>query len=414
MAINIKNYVDITTTFPSANVAGRSFGGLVFTASEMLPQEGEDVAESLKEAKATYDGGGVCYLTLEEVTLLFGNAKDEYRFAEGYYSYISPSGRFASRLAFSKVMGKESPLEAFTRVNKITNLFGSFTFLSVAGSGSSSDTGDADLNNLIDVARYNDSLDTKYLFVVNRPVGNATVETVTNECKAFSKFAGTVYVSGKTDASGYMPMAILGSTDYSNGQVVNFMFKQFETEEPTVEDDATYTAFNQASVNFYGRAQTYGQTLDFYQRGFNTNGVDTAVYCNEMWFKSVSETALMNFLVSRERLSADPLGVDLAKLEVVDCCSDAIRNGMFMQKELDAKDLRDVREIVLDTGGSETDVGSVEADVSTKGYSVYAYLDTVNDEVKLGKEAEKVIKYYVFYGTADSVKHIKGNDILLK
>lgn len=427
MAINIKNYVDISTTFPSANVAGRSFGGLVFTANDMLPQgEGSD----LKEAYDTFMSGGVCYLSLDEVKLLFGELKDstindeeevsdplakytdEYGFAFGYYNYISPSGRFASRLAFSKVMDGESPSKAFKRVNAITNMFGSFVFLSIAGGGeSSSDSAlgvgsDKDIQDLKELAQEVALLDTKYLMVVNRKRGSLSPKIVAKECKEnFADIKGVVYVSGATDKSGYMPMAILGSTDYTDGQVVNFMFKQFDTEVPTVFDDDSYNDFDEANVTFYGRTQTNGQTLDFYQRGFNTDGTDTAVYCNEMWFKAACETALMNMLVSRERLPADALGVDLVKLEVVECCSDAISNGMFMQKELTAKDIRVIREIIISSGGTDTDVGSVEADISTKGYSVYAYLDTSKNE--------KMIKYFVFYGTADSVRYIKGNNILL-
>lgn len=423
MAINIKNYVDISTTFPSANVAGRSFGGLVFTAKEAL----EQTSEEMKEVYDTYMDGGVTFLTIDEVGALFGKGvynsetstwdeppSAEYEFAEGYYNYISPSGRFASRIAFSKIGAGESPKQAFERVNKITNLFGSFTFLSASGSGDSTSGESDDISALKDVAEANALLDAKYLFVVNRIIGKRTNRQVTDECALFKDYKGTVYIASNSDISAYMPMAILGSTDYTNGQVVNFMFKQFSSEKPTVEDDSTYAAFNKGFVNFYGRTQTNGQTLDFYQRGFNTDGTDTAVYCNEMWFKSNCETALMNLLVSRERLPADALGVDLVKLEVVDCCADAIRNGMFMQKELTAKDIRGVREIVVGTGGTDTDVGSIDADISTKGYSVYAYLSSMENEQKLGPTSEKVIIYYVFYGTADSVRYVKGNDILLK
>lgn len=425
MAINIKKYVDISTTFPSADVAGRSFGGLVFTATEMLPDKGQ--LPEYKEAYETYNDGGVCFLTLSEVGALFGaglwnsetqkwdvEPSEEYLFATGYYGYVSPSGRFASRMCFSKVLNGERPIDAFKRVNATTNLFGSFTFLSLSGGGESSVIAeDVDISLLVEVAEYNQTLDTKYLFVVNRVRGELPASNVTQECRLFKDISGTCYVSGKTAVSAYMPMAILASTDYSAGQVVNFMFKQFSTEEPTVFDDDTYKKFNLNLVNFFGRTQTNGQTVDFYQRGFNTNGTDTAIYCNELWFKSICETALIDLEVSRERISADPLGVDLVKLEVVDCCSNAIRNGMFMQKELVASDLRSIREIIINSGGSETDVGSIEADVSTKGYSVYAFLKTIADEALSGVK-EKSIVYYVFYGTADSVRYIKGNDILLK
>lgn len=444
MAINIKNYVDITTTLPNADVAGRSFGGLVFTAMDMLPQE---EGSELKEAYDTFEAGGVCYLNLDEVGILFGTLKDspkatsigvdkeeddplakytdEYGFALGYYDYISPSGRFASRLAFSKVMDKESPLDAFNRVNAITNQFGSFVFLSLAGSGDASsdsgsgtesDTGaDKDIQALKEMAEEVAKLDTKYLVVVNRTRGSLSPGVVAKECSDnFANIKGVVYVSGASDKSGYMPMAILGSTDYTNGQVVNFMFKQFNTETPTVFDDDTYKTLNSAYVNFYGRTQTNGQTLDFYQRGYNTNGTDTAVYCNEMWFKAICETALTNLLMSRESLPASALGIDLVKLEIIDCCASASRNAMFMPKEPIAQDVRAIREIVTSTGGDETDVGAIEADVSTKGYSVYAVLFSREDNLGAKPTSEKTITYYVFYGTADSVRYIKGNDLLLK
>ena len=66
------------------------------------------------------------------------------------------------------------------------------------------------------------------------------------------------------------------------------------------------------------------------------------------------------------------------------------------------------------SGGEELEVDGIIVDVGTKGYSIYAYLSEMADADKLGKTSEKIIVYYVFYGTADSIRFIKGNDILLK
>ena len=87
---------------------------------------------------------------------------------------------------------------------------------------------------------------------------------------------------------------------------------------------------------------------------------------------------------------------------------------MFMQKEPTGQDLRTVREIINATDGNSLDVDSIEADISSKGYSVYAYLGETDDDYK-GEWAknEKCIVYYVFYGTADSVRFIKGTNVLL-
>ena len=415
MAINSKNFVDISTTFPKAGATNRAFGGMVFTLSEALPQDADSAYLSIV---ADYDGGKDIALSQDDVISVFGINSKEYEFATGYYSFTSPTGRFPCKLKFKKQDSGKSLLDNFKELDKATNAFGSFTFLAPADSSTSTATASDDyLSQLLEVAVYNHSLDTKYLFVVNQKArGDANdYMTAIANCDKFSKVSGTCFVYGATDVSSYMPMAILASTDYSNGQVVNFMFKQFDdTEIPTVYDQTVYSKFNQGLVNFYGQTQTNGQTLSFYQRGFNTNGTDTAAYCNEMWFKAECETALLELLISSERIPADQNGVASVKIAVADVCSAASRNGSFMQKEASQTDRKTVREIVNLSGGEEQDVDGIVVDVGTKGYSIYAYLSEMTDSERLGKTTEKIIIYYVFYGTADSVRFIKGNDILLK
>ena len=420
MAINSKNYVDISTTFPKAGATNRAFGGLVFTTGTVLPQEEDPEYAGIV---AAYNAGKDISLSLDEVRAVFGKESKEYKFAEGYYSYTSPSGRFPCKLKFKALDTSLSLLENFIELDKDTNAFGSFTFLR-SESGSDSTASESDyLKELLHVAEYNDALDTKYLFVVNQKAnaGELDYKTAIDNCgasaetaKNFALYSGVCYVYGASDVSAYMPMAILASTDYTNGQVVNFMFKQFPEETPTVFDSKTYSEMNQGLVNFYGRSQTNGQTLDFFQRGFNSNGTDTAAYCNEMWFKAECETALMELLLKSERLSADQNGVASVKVAVADVCTIASNNGTFMNKDAEADDKKVVREIVSLSGGDELDVDGIIVDVGTKGYSIYAYLAEKEDHEKLGKTNEKIIVYYVFYGTADSVRYIKGNDILLK
>ena len=472
MAIDIKNYVDITTTFADTNPGVRSFGGLVFTAGAVLdsavpldpvtnnpiPYDEDGNAyskdgtgkyvyytkdsttyywtwdDTVKNYSCTIDGetyypanydsiaryeklksGNVVQLTRDEVALMFGKNSEEYKFANGYYSYISPSGRFASRLSFVVLQPGVSLVDAFIETDKQTNLFGSFTVLSVPQSGDSSsdDSTDNEMAELVALAKENARLDTKYLFVVAR---NEPKSLAITHSELFRSISGTCYIHGTSTASAYMPMAIFASTDFTNGQVVNFMFKQFTTEEPTVTGDSDYTAFNHACVNFYGRTQSNGQTLDFYQRGFNTDRQDTAVYCNEVWFKSACETQLVQLLTSNERIPASAFGVDLVKLEIMGVCSQAVVNGTFMQKSsIQADDMRAIREIIYNTGGDVSLINIIEADISSKGYSIYAYLGgPIEDNDRLGIGSEYVIAYYVFYGAADSIRFIKGNNILLK
>lgn len=481
MAINSRNFVDISTTFPSAEVSGRAFGGLVFTAAEMqaakdkfgnliptkengdaYPQvEGTNIITYYADAAklhawvwnedvknyqceidgevvypgnasdisvvVTYDSGEPVSLNLNDVRRLFGTVvtgggaiedTPEYDFAIGYYGYVSPSGRFASALKYAKVLANENPSAAFSRVDAKSNMFGSFTFLSVPSGDDSDSVGETvnpSLAELQKVAAINSGLDTKYLFVVSCPRGSALATDVVKDCRDyFGSVKGTCFISAESEVSAYMPMAIFASTDYESGQVVNFMFKQFGSEKPTVTDDRTYTTFNKGCVNFYGRTQTNGQTIDFYQRGFNTDGTDSAIYCNEVWFKASCETALLSAMISRERLPANDAGVDFVVGEVMTQCQAAYTNGTFSAKAASIAEEKQIRELVFATGGNTETGTSIINNVAEMGYSVYGYLSQMQSGDQIGAVSEYVIVYYVFYGTADSVRFIKGNNILIK
>lgn len=438
MAININNYVDISATFPNAGASGRAFGGMVFTGSTMTePTSDWDDYESYKAIFDAYNQYLPVKLTLAQIYKLFPTkgtepdpTKSDYvpslqaEFAETYYGYMSPSGRAASALSFVKYdPSKEGMVGNFRALNEKTNMFGSFTFLDLPGGDESSDAEPIALADLVAVAKENSGLHSKYLFVVNRVRGNQDADTVVADIQAFQaetngeKLHGTCFVSGARDTSASMPMAIFAATDYNDGQVTNFMFKQFTDDEVSVTSDTDYRAFTVANVNFYGQTQTNGQTLNFYQRGFNTDGMETSVYCNEVWLKSICETALLNMLIEHDRISADLTGVSFAKLELLECCGRGVSNGMFMTKQLTKSDLKEIRNYITEAGGDSAMVDSIEADIGTKGYSIYAFLrdsngDTLGD--KLSANGEKYIAYLLFYGTADSIRYIKGSDILIK
>ena len=269
------------------------------------------------------------------------------------------------------------------------------------------------LDSLREVAAYNSSLDSKYLFVVNDKRGEQTPYDVAQKViDGFANVRGTCFVSGDSDVSAYMPMAILGATNFSTGQVSSFMFKQFATENPTVTDDATYKFFNNNFINFYGRTQSNGQTLDFYQRGFNTNGDDTSVYCNEVWFKSACENELVNLFIDRESLPANEDSVALVAIQVTNVCQSAVANGAFLRKDVSTEDAVKIRQLLFEANGSD-DADDIISNLAIYGYAVFAYLSFAKAE-NLSAGGEYIIHYYVFYGTGDSVRFIKGDDILIK
>lgn len=413
MAISINKIIDISTKFPSVPPTGRSFGGLVFTATPMNTTENVD----LSLIKADYDANKVVEMSLSEIYALFGENSEEYKFANGYYGYLSPSGRFASALKFAKMGATETPRAAFERVRGETNMFGSFTFLSVGGThDSSSDYPDASIEQLVAVAQDNEKLDSRYLFVVNYQWDGLTSQKEAVKA-ARAQFGypnnepiqGTAFVAGGTSYFAYMPMAIFAATDYAEGEVTNHMFKQFTGEHATVKDDATYAEFNALQINFYGQTQTNGATINFYQRGFNTDGTDTAIYCNEIWFKSGCETSLMNILLGRERLSADDDGVSTVVNEVYSVCGQAVANGAFMPKTVSTEDQKSILQYIAKAGGTNTQGQDIISSLARVGYAVFGYLAPPTQTTP-----EYYIRYTVFYGTADSIRFIKGDDILVK
>ena len=406
MAISIDKYIDISTTFPAASVSGRSFGGLVFTKNSMA----DDMATSKKYEQ--FENGEIVQLTLDEVEDYFKKVSKEYEFAAKYYGYLSPSGRFASKISFAKILDSdEDAAAAFARIADSSNMFGSFTFLNLPNSGGSvADDDAARTEMLLAVAAKNSEQKylSRFLFVVNDVRGSQTAQAVADKCGLFRKFVGTCFVSGYDECSAYMPMAIFAATDYDNGSVNVQMFKQFDNETPTVKSDTEYDILAGAQVNFYGRTQTNGQSIDFYQRGFNTDEdkTDTAIYCNEIWFKSACETALINTILSEERIPASNYGVAIVRSEVLGICANAAANGTFMEKELTTSNEKSVRKLVASINGTSIDADVVISGLRENGYAVLAYLVSQDDEY--------IIHYYVFYGTADSIRFIKGDDILVK
>jgi hypothetical protein len=408
MAIGFKKYVDISTIFPRNDSLGRGFGGLIFTTSSAI-----DERSTASAAISEYVDKGFAYMTEMDVQLVFGKDSLEYKAAEKYYDYMSPSGRSASRIAFAKYDGTDL-VAALAKADQLPDIkgFGSVLFLDKGLPSSAGESGEempADLTSLLGVVEYNaTTLSNKYLIVVARQFDSSNLSVYKAEALALKDYTGACYVVGADVTSGVMPMAILGALDFQNGTTTNFMFKQFDKEVPVVSSSELYDTLSESFINFYGQTQTNGQTLAFFQRGFNTDGYDTALFCNEMWFKAACEVNLMNLLTSQERIPASAQGVDMVKLSVIEVCSDAVNNASFMPKVADREALKMIRRIVEISGGDEAAVSSIAVDLETKGYSVYAYLAAPKAD-----STEMFIAYYVFYGTADSIRFIEGNNVLI-
>jgi hypothetical protein len=84
---------------------------------------------------------------------------------------------------------------------------------------------------------------------------------------------------------------------------------------------------------------------------------------------------------------------------------------MFQRKQVVDEDGSIKSLIMKNLGGTLDDYNTLVDDVQLTGYYIFAALSQVDAGV-LG--SEYVVRYYVFYGTAEGVRFIKGTDMMLR
>lgn len=384
MAISQTKYIDIASKIATSPIGNRDFSGLVFTDAEMLSSADADI-------KAKYDKGESIAMSLSDVVSLFGSTGKVYNFANKYFSYIGTGGKSPRTLYTVKVLVDEVPMDAFTRAVSKSDNFGSFTFLN------------GDVVDLKEVFIAN--ADNKYLAVYGEAVktdsdNNLVLDDVIANAETLGEIPGLHFVVGADDYCAAIPMAILASINYDTGvnSVVNFMFRQMPGEIPVVTSDAVYKTLSDKRINFYGQTQANGRNISFYQRGFNLDGVDTGVYCNEMWLKSAIAESFLNFLVTVNRIPANYAGAGMIRNAIMGDITQALANGTIMiGKTLTNAQKAYVYQYTNDENAWE----AVESD----GY----WLDVVI--VADGNDYKAV--YRLVYSKGDSIRFIDGTHYLV-
>lgn len=212
----------------------------------------------------------------------------------------------------------QTPSDAFLRAENLTNSFGAFTFATSLTTAQHAE-----------LAALNAGRNVQYLYLA--PVSAANAETVS---AALIGFAGTGLtlspIAGQFPE--FLPAAIAAATDYAQRDATqNYMFKQQGGLTPSVTSGADADTYDALRVNYYGRTQTAGQFLDFYQRGLLCGSagapVDMNVYVNEMWLKDHVGAAIMSLLLSTGRVPANASGRGQILAVVQDSIDLALFNG---------------------------------------------------------------------------------------
>lgn len=192
----------------------------------------------------------------------------------------------------------ESVTDALIESTDASNNFGSFLFMPQLS--------DAQVE---EVAQWNNTQNVLFMYCV--PVSANDAADYYDMLKGYQG-VGVTLSETADEYPEMVPMMILAATDYNRrNSTQNYMFQQFNLT-PSVTKTADANVYDPLRVNYYGRTQTAGQFIDFYQRGvlmgLPTNPTDMNTYANEQWLKDAAGAAIMELLLSLARVSANTAG----------------------------------------------------------------------------------------------------------
>lgn len=282
----------------------------------------------------------------------------------------------------------QTPVDAFTRAEEISNNFGSVIFMPTLT-----------LDQHAAVAALVASRNVMYQYYVPTTAANAASWSA-----ALGGFAGTGITLSPivTEYPEQLPAAILAATDYSRTDaVVNFMFKQGAGLTPSVTTGANADFYDALRVNYYGLTQTAGQQLAFYQRGVLCGSagapLDMNVYANEQWLKDYAGSRIMQLLMSTGRVPANASGRGQILGVLQDVVDLALLNGTIsVGKTLNA----DQRSFVTSRSGDPFAWRQVQA----LGY----WLDARVISEVVGSVTTYKVVYTLIYSKDDAIRFVDG------
>jgi hypothetical protein len=294
---------------------------------------------------------------------------------------------------FSPGVAAQEPLDAFLASVQVSDNFGSFAFIPALTA-----------NQVAAVATQNDTYNVKFMYLV--PVQAADAASY---YAALSGFSGVASILSPlaTEYPELLPAAILAATDYSRrNSVQNYMYQQAALT-PAVTTDADADAMDAARVNYYGRTQTAGQNIDFFQRGIMmglpADPVDMNTYANEMWFKDAAGAAIMELLLSLAKVSANATG----RSQLLAVLQSVIERATFNGTISIGKPLNITQKLYI---GQMTGDDNAWQQVFRLGY----WLDCVlQSYVTQDSRTEWKAVYTLIYSKDDVIRKVEGSHVLI-
>ena len=274
--------------------------------------------------------------------------------------------------------------------SQLSNNFGSFAFFGI--------TSQADI---VEIAQWNHNKDVQYMYSLS--VNASNYEAIQNAVKDFDGVALTYDIHN--DMAYYMPMVLMAITDYDKTDgVINYMFKKFPNDLPSVLDDETSNMLDSLRINYLGSTSQGNSTLSFYQPGYLQGSIpDIGVYSNEIWLKDYIVTEGLLLLLNKNRVPANNNGKNMFIAILQATANKALNNGT-----IDSGKTLDSSEISYVTSIADGDVTAYK-NVEQNGY--WYNVKIIKESV--GNTYKNVLKYILIYTKGESIRKIEGSHILV-
>lgn len=374
--------------------------GINFSAATSMA----DVAAALQTAIRAVTAGGAQFTN---ATVTFNAQRNAFEFASGdpVAADISVDGSVAASVVtamgwgngaiYSPGVDVQTPLEAFTDAHEGNDNFGSFAFI---------DRPTAD--QLDPVVKANSALNVKFMMLIPAE-GIAEATTYFGMWAGQSGWAHTMSPVALGQFPELAPMVVLAATDYTRrNSVQNYMFQQFALT-PTVQTNTIADLADPLRLNYYGRTQTAGQYLDFYQRGvmggLPTAPVDMNVYANEQWLKDYMGARIMELLLALPRVSANSTG----RSQLMGVLTAGIELALFNGTISVGKPLSTTQKLFI---GQMTGDELAWHQVQGIGW----WLDCVlQSYVTIDGRTEWKAVYTLIYSKDDAIRKVEGSHVLI-
>lgn len=294
---------------------------------------------------------------------------------------------------YSPGVAAQTPLDAFIASVQASDNFGSFAFIPALAAA-----------DVTAVAAQNDTYNVKFLYTA----GIAAADAVALNA-ALINLSGVALTLApvSTEYPELLPAAVLAATDYARrNSVANYMFQQAALT-PSVTTNTDADTYDNLRVNYYGRTQTAGQFLDFYQRGvmmgLATDPVDINTYANEMWLKDKAGTAIMSLLLSMNRVSANANG----RAQLLGVLQDTIEAATFNGTISIGKPFTVQQKLYI---GNLTGDENAWQQVFRLGYWLNCDLQSYTTQD--GRTEWKAV-YTLIYSKDDAIRKVEGSHVLI-